>query len=81
VNRKENIAILGFGGLGLVLGGVGFALADDDVRESVWRFISSLEHRVRRAPEKLNEWNEAAQQQLQSIQDTLLKVQAALEGQ
>jgi hypothetical protein len=79
VNRKENLAFLGLGGLGLLLGGVGFVLADDDLRESVRRFMASLEHRLRHAPEKLNEWNDAAQQQLSNIQDTLQKLQSSLE--
>jgi hypothetical protein len=80
VNRKENLAILGLGGLGLLLGGVGIVLADEQLRESARLLISSLATRLRRAPEKLNEWNDAAQLQLASIQETLQKVQSSLES-
>ena len=65
--RYENLAAWGLGSLGVVLGGVGVLLFSDRGR----RMLRSAGEKIWHAPDQLGLWNEAAQQELDRIRETL----------
>ena len=65
--RNENLAAWGLGSLGVVLGGVGVLLFSGRGR----RMLRSASEKIWHAPDQLELWNEAAQQELDRIRETL----------
>ena len=74
--RIENLAALGLGSLGIVLGGVGILLFSDRGRN----MIRTAAERIWHAPDQLQVWNEAAQRELERIQQTLNHLAETLEA-
>lgn len=74
--RIESVAAWGLGGAGIILGGLGLFLVSEKGR-SVLRSVIS---HVWNAPERFGAWNEAAQRELEAIQQTLNQLAATLES-
>lgn len=72
--RNENLAALGLGGLGVLLGGVGVLLLSGSGRN----MIKTIGEKVWEAPERLKMWNENAQRELERIQQALNHVAETL---
>ncbi len=72
--RNENLAALGLGGLGVLLGGVGVLLLSGSGRN----MIKTIGEKVWEAPERLKMWNETAQRELERIQQALNHVAETL---
>ena len=73
--RYENLAAWGLGSLGVVLGGVGVLLFSDRGR----RMLRSAGEKIWHAQDQLGLWNEAAQQELDRIRETLNQLAKTLQ--
>jgi hypothetical protein len=73
--RHENLAALGLGSLGVVLGGVGVLLFSDRGR----RMLRTAGERIWHAPSQFELWNESAQEELERIKDTLNQLAKTLQ--
>ena len=65
--RNDNLAALGLGSIGVVLGGVGVLLFSGRGRSILRTALEKIWH----APDQLQVWNESAQRELDRIQETL----------
>jgi hypothetical protein len=74
--RIESVAAWALGGAGVILGGLGFFLFSEKGR-SLLR--SAVEH-IWNAPDRIGAWNEAAQRELEAIQQTLNQLASTLES-
>ena len=74
--RHENLAALGLGGLGVLVGGVGVLLFSGRGRS----ILRTIAERVWEAPERLKVWNETAQRELERIQRALNHVAESIEA-
>lgn len=74
VDRNKSLLILGLSGAGVLVGTIAFALTSSRVREQLWSALKQLSrHNVRG-------WNEAAQQELTRIQQTIVELRRALDA-
>lgn len=73
--HQRRVMSWGLGGLGLLLGGLGVLLISARGR----RFLDSVGVQLERAPQNLDRWNEAAQSELERIQQALNKLASELQ--
>ena len=73
--HNENLAALGLGGLGVLLGGVGVLIFSDKGRSMLRGTMEKIWH----APGQFHAWNESAQRELDRIQETLNQVAKTLQ--
>jgi hypothetical protein len=72
---QENLAALGLGSLGVVLGGIGVLLFSDRGR----RMLRTAGERIWHAPDRFEFWNESIQDELERIKETLNQVSKTLQ--
>ena len=72
---QENLAALGLGSLGVVLGGIGVLLFSDRGR----RMLRTAGERIWHAPDQFESWNESIQDELERIKETLNQVSKTLQ--
>jgi len=73
--RHGNLAALGLGSLGVVLGGIGVLLFSDRGR----RMLRTAGERIWQAPDRFEFWNEPIQDELERIKDTLNQLSKTLQ--
>ncbi len=74
--RHENLAALGLGGLGVLMGGVGVLLFSGRGRS----ILKTIAEKAWETPERLKVWNETAQRELERIQRALNHVAESIEA-
>jgi hypothetical protein len=73
--HRQNLAALGLGSLGVMLGGVGILLFSDRGR----RMLRIAAERIWQAPDQFGSWNESIQEELERIKETLNQLAETLQ--